>query len=155
MLGNKPGPESSARGIWIPCGRRPGVHTVTAKPAQLAASAYSHRHRNAPDKIRQTLDSGRLDGSATAVIVGPNPIEPMQDEHHDLIHDFPEYRERIHTLKTADHHFRRLFDEYHHVDREVRRAEYDVEPKCDETVNELKLRRLTLKDNLLSILKAA
>lgn len=79
----------------------------------------------------------------------------MQDEHHDLIHDFPEYRERIHTLKTADHHFRRLFDEYHHVDREVRRAEYDVEPKCDETVNELKLRRLTLKDNLLSILKAA
>ena len=79
----------------------------------------------------------------------------MQDEHHDLVHDFPEYRDRIHALKTADHHFRRLFDEYNDVDRQVRRAEYDVEPKCDETVNELKLRRLTLKDNLLGILKAA
>ena len=31
----------------------------------------------------------------------------MQDEHHDLVHDFPEYRDRIHALKTADHHFRR------------------------------------------------
>ncbi len=78
----------------------------------------------------------------------------MQDEHHDLIHEFPEYRDRIHTLK-ADHHFRRLFDEYHDVDRHVRRAEYDVEPKCDETMNGLKLHRLNLKDSLLGILKAA
>ncbi|MBM2835810.1 MAG: hypothetical protein HW406_2971 [Candidatus Brocadiaceae bacterium] len=25
----------------------------------------------------------------------------MQHEHHDLIHEFPEYREEIHTLKTS------------------------------------------------------
>ena len=119
---------------------------TSPRPAAIASS---------PGKIRQALDSVRLDDSANGVTVGPNPIKTMQDEHHDLVHDFPEYRDRIHALKTADHHFRRLFDEYNDVDRQVRRAEYDVEPKCDETVNELKLRRLTLKDNLLGILKAA
>ena len=47
----------------------------------------------------------------------------MQHEHHDLIHEFPEYREEIHNLKMTNEHFRELFDAYHKIDREVQREE--------------------------------
>ena len=40
----------------------------------------------------------------------------MLNEKHDLIHELPEYRDIIHTLKTSDKHFSRLFDKYHEVD---------------------------------------
>lgn len=79
----------------------------------------------------------------------------MHNEQHDLSHEFPEHRERIHTLKTEDAHFRRLFDEYHEVDRQAHRAGTDVEPVSDEHAEELKKRRLQLKDELLAMLKAA
>lgn len=35
----------------------------------------------------------------------------MSVEKHDLLHELPEYREQIHTLKTGNAHFARLFDE--------------------------------------------
>lgn len=37
----------------------------------------------------------------------------MTIEHHDLVHEFPQLRDRIHELKTSNTHFRKLFDEYH------------------------------------------
>ena len=30
----------------------------------------------------------------------------MSVEHHDLIHELPELKDRIHALKVNDHHFR-------------------------------------------------
>ncbi len=77
------------------------------------------------------------------------------DLHHPLIHEFPEYRETIHQLKTSDAHFRRLFDEYHTVDREVVRIEEDIEPASDTVTEALKLKRLHLKDDLFRILQKA
>ena len=35
----------------------------------------------------------------------------MELQQHDLHHEFPEYKDAIHRLKTASHHFARLFDE--------------------------------------------
>lgn len=78
----------------------------------------------------------------------------MHNEQHDLSHEFPEYRERIHALKAENAHFRRLYDEYHALDRQVHRAGTDVEPVSDEHAEELKKQRLLLKDELYSILKA-
>jgi uncharacterized protein YdcH (DUF465 family) len=78
----------------------------------------------------------------------------MYGEHHDLAHDFPEYREKIHELKQADKHFANLFDEYHKVDREVRRIEQGIETPSDEYVETLKKKRLQLKDQLFARLKA-
>jgi uncharacterized protein YdcH (DUF465 family) len=75
------------------------------------------------------------------------------DLHHPLIHDLPEHREAIHRLKEADAHFRRLFDEYHRVDREVVRIEEEIEPASDARTEELKLRRLRLKDDLVAIIR--
>ena len=49
----------------------------------------------------------------------------MQVEHHDLHHEFPEFADAIHALKTQHNHFARLFDEYHHVTKEVESIEED------------------------------
>jgi uncharacterized protein YdcH (DUF465 family) len=78
----------------------------------------------------------------------------MHNEQHDLSHEFPEYRERIHTLKTEDAHFRELFEAYHVLDRQVHRAETDVEPMADESLEPIKRERLRLKDELYTLLKA-
>jgi uncharacterized protein YdcH (DUF465 family) len=76
------------------------------------------------------------------------------DLHHPLITEFPEHREAIHDLKTANAHFRRLFDEYHRVDREVVRIEGEIEPASDSVTEGLKKRRLQLKDDLNHMLVA-
>ena len=79
----------------------------------------------------------------------------MLNEKHDLIHELPEYRDIIHTLKTSNTHFSRLFDEYHEVDHEVHRIETGVENTSDEYLEEKKKQRLHLKDELFQIIKNA
>lgn len=76
------------------------------------------------------------------------------DLHHPLITEFPEHREAIHELKTSNAHFRRLFDEYHRVDREVVRIEEEIEPASDSVTEGLKKKRLQLKDDLHRMLVA-
>lgn len=79
----------------------------------------------------------------------------MLGEKHDLIHELPEYKDRIHDLKTSNHHFAKLFDKYHKLDHEIRRIEEGVETPSDEYTEELKKDRLHLKDELFSIIKKA
>ncbi len=78
----------------------------------------------------------------------------MYGEHHDLLHEFPEHKDRIHALKTSDHHFARLFDEYHEVDKEIRRIEQQIETPPDHYVEALKKKRLRLKDELYEMIQA-
>lgn len=77
----------------------------------------------------------------------------MLGEKHDLIHEFPEHKERIHELKVNDPRFTKLFDEYHEVEHEVRRIEEGNETPSDEYTEELKMRRLQLKDELFNLIK--
>jgi len=77
----------------------------------------------------------------------------MQHEHHDLIHEFPEYRDEIHTLKMTNEHFREIFDAYHKIDKEVYRVENNIEPRSDTEMEDLKKRRLVLKEELFRILR--
>jgi uncharacterized protein YdcH (DUF465 family) len=79
----------------------------------------------------------------------------MHNEQHDLSHEFPELRERIHTLKAENSHFRGLYDEYHLIDRQVHRADTNIEPLSDDHVEELKTRRMQLKDELYAMLKSS
>ncbi len=79
----------------------------------------------------------------------------MTIEKHDLIHEFPEHRERIHRLKTTDHHFARIFAQYHDLDHEVHRIENGTEPTSDEYLEERKKERLHLKDQLYRMILAA
>lgn len=78
----------------------------------------------------------------------------MPVEHHDLVRELPEYRDKIHEMKMENGHFSRLFDEYHDVDREVRRIEQEIETPSDEYTEELKKKRLFIKDQLFSMLQA-
>jgi uncharacterized protein len=79
----------------------------------------------------------------------------MSIEKHDLIHELPEHRDRIRELKMSDTRFARLFDEYHTVDHEVHRIEEGVENPSDEYVNEVKAKRLRLKDELFEMIQAS
>ncbi|GGK74657.1 YdcH family protein [Amphritea balenae] len=79
----------------------------------------------------------------------------MPIEHHDLIHELPEHRERIHHLKTTNTRFAKLFNEYHDVTKQVERMEVLAEPVCTQTEEALKLKRLQLKDQLFGMVKQA
>jgi uncharacterized protein YdcH (DUF465 family) len=79
----------------------------------------------------------------------------MSVEHHDLIHEFPELKERIHEMKIGDHHFRKLFDEYHELTRNIEKMENEVTPVATHTEEEAKVRRVHLKDELYRMLTAA
>jgi len=77
----------------------------------------------------------------------------MSIENHNLHNEFPQHKERIHTLKMNDRHFVRLFDEYHDLDREIRKIEEGAEVSSDARLEGLKMRRVHLKDDLLGILE--
>lgn len=78
----------------------------------------------------------------------------MLGEKHDLVHEFPEHREKIHTLKVSNSHFAKLFEEYHELEHQVRRAEEGVENLADEHLEDLKKKRLKLKDELYALIVA-
>jgi uncharacterized protein YdcH (DUF465 family) len=79
----------------------------------------------------------------------------MFGEHHDLVHELPEYKDKIHEMKTSNAHFAKLFGEYDEVDHEIRRIEQEIETPSDEYTEELKKKRLLLKDELFAMLKEA
>lgn len=78
----------------------------------------------------------------------------MQVDHHDLHHEFPEFAAAIHDLKVGNHHFARLFDEYHGLTAKVEQLEVQDVPVDDFTIEEMKKRRLRLKDELYAMLAA-
>ena len=79
----------------------------------------------------------------------------MFGEKHDLIHELPEFKDKIHELKLSNEHFAELFEEYHEVEHEVRRVEEGIENTSDEYLEERKKQRLNLKDQLFEMLKKA
>ena len=71
---------------------------------------------------------------------------------HELHEEFPEFSEKLTTLKETDAHFARLHDEYHEINRAVHRAETNVEPIEDLAEVDLRKRRAHLKDEIWAIL---
>lgn len=76
----------------------------------------------------------------------------MSHTPHELAEDFPDKVDRIHELRETDAHFRKLSDEYHEVNRAVHRAETNVEPMDQFHEEELRKRRMRLKDEIAAIL---
>ncbi len=77
----------------------------------------------------------------------------MSHVPHEIPDEFPDYKDRIHDLKVNDAHFRRLFDDYHLVNREVHRAEAAGLNISDAHYEELKKKRMSLKDEIYALLK--
>jgi uncharacterized protein YdcH (DUF465 family) len=79
----------------------------------------------------------------------------MQVENHpSFTNEFPELKDKIHQFKIGNAHFAKLFDEYHHKDREILRIEEGVENAGDFDLEDLKKQRLHLKDQLYKMLTA-
>ena len=70
---------------------------------------------------------------------------------------FPEYRDLISKLKTADLHFKHLFDQHNELDQQIRNLEGHVDHvhARQEEIEDLKKEKLRLKDQLYVILQKA
>ena len=79
----------------------------------------------------------------------------MSHTPHELAADFPKYAEQLHRLKTTDAHFRNLSEIYHNLNRDVHRAETNVEPTSDHHMVALRKQRAALKDEIFELLKAS
>jgi uncharacterized protein YdcH (DUF465 family) len=78
----------------------------------------------------------------------------MSHVAHELQDEFPEHSETIKTLKVANNHFHRIAEEYHELNRAIHRMETNVEPVDDPTLENLKKKRLALKDEIAGFLAA-
>ncbi|MFC5519578.1 YdcH family protein [Polaromonas jejuensis] len=73
--------------------------------------------------------------------------------NHDLAHEFPQYREKMHSLKASDAQFARLFSRYDDDNHTIAKYEKGVGSISDEALETLKKRRLKTKDEIYEILK--
>ena len=74
-------------------------------------------------------------------------------EKHDLLHEFPEYQDKIHQLKIENNHFKKLFEEYDEIEHQILRINKGIEIMTDEAFKEIKVRMLYLKDEIYTYLK--
>lgn len=79
----------------------------------------------------------------------------MSHTPHELAAEFPEHAAALHRLKTENNHFARLADDYHEVNRAIHRAEANIEPVDDSTMETWRKQRMRLKDQIYAMLQAA
>lgn len=79
----------------------------------------------------------------------------MSEAQHDLATEFPEFKEKIHSLKLSDAHFAKLFDEYHVVTKAISRSEQRLDLVSELEEERLRKVRLSLKDQLYEMLAKA
>lgn len=78
----------------------------------------------------------------------------MSHTPHELAEEFPEFADKMHAMKQTDAHFAKLADEYHDINRQVHRAETNVEPMEQLAEEQLRKQRSALKDQIYAMLRA-
>ena len=76
----------------------------------------------------------------------------MSNTPHDLTEEFPDAREKITALKSSNGRFARLIEDYNELNRAIHRIETRVEPATEDVEEELKRRRVHLKDEIARML---
>lgn len=76
----------------------------------------------------------------------------MLVEPHDILHEFPEYANRIAQLREESDAFHHLMDEHNWLDSHIRSLEEHDTPVADFHIEEMKKRRLLLKDRLYALI---
>ncbi|WGW02296.1 YdcH family protein [Tropicibacter oceani] len=79
----------------------------------------------------------------------------MSHTPHELAEEFPDKVEMMSALKQSDAHFAKLAEEYHEINRQVHRAETNVEPMEQLAEETLRKQRAALKDQIWGILSKA
>jgi uncharacterized protein YdcH (DUF465 family) len=74
-------------------------------------------------------------------------------QRHNLVNEFPQFKEKIHQLKLENNHFKKLFEEYDELEHQVYRINIDEEVVTDEYAHEVKSKLLHIKDEIFSMLK--
>lgn len=77
----------------------------------------------------------------------------MVQDHHPLAKDFPELKDKIHALKTTNAHFAKLERDYEELDKAIVRLETGIEHGSSSELEQKKLQRVTMKDELYSMLR--
>ncbi len=78
----------------------------------------------------------------------------MLGESHHLLHEFPEFTDKIADLRANNEAFHHLMDEYDWLDSHIRNLEEVCTPVSDFHIEEMKKRRLYLKDKLYRALNS-
>jgi hypothetical protein len=76
------------------------------------------------------------------------------EHHHDLAQEFPGLKQRIHELKLTSPEFNQLYAEYRELDKAIYRIEEEIETPSDSYTEDLKKKRVRLKDKLYAMLAA-
>jgi uncharacterized protein YdcH (DUF465 family) len=71
---------------------------------------------------------------------------------HDIAHEFPELKDKIHTLKTTHQHFAKLYTEYDALNHAIATAETGGAVISDAALEVEKKKRLKLKDEIVQML---
>jgi uncharacterized protein YdcH (DUF465 family) len=78
----------------------------------------------------------------------------MLSEHHDISHEFPEYRRMIDALRATDTQFDDLVAKHDYIDDEIRQLEERQSPISDQEIEKMKFERAALKDSIYQALRA-
>lgn len=78
----------------------------------------------------------------------------MSEQGHDLHSAFPADSAILQALKVQNAHFRGLAEQYHDVTQEIFRAEGGLEAASDVRLEELKKRRLSMLDEVATLIAA-
>ena len=68
--------------------------------------------------------------------------------NHDLAHEFPQHLEKMRALKASDTHFAKLFTEYDEDNHAIAKYELGGAVISDDALEELKKKRLKVKDEI-------
>jgi len=79
----------------------------------------------------------------------------MSNTPHTLAEEFPDQTEALHKLKTSDAHFARLLLAYDDINDQIHLAETNVKPMDQFAEEDLRKRRLKIKDAIGEALAAA
>lgn len=75
--------------------------------------------------------------------------------NHDLAHEFPQYLEKMRSLKMTAPHFASLFSQYDADNHTIANYEQGVGTISDEALEALKKKRLKIKDEIFRMLQAS
>ncbi len=77
----------------------------------------------------------------------------MSHTPHELAEEFPQHVDKMSQLKQDNAHFAKLAEDYHTINRQVHRAETNVEPMDQMSEEDLRKQRALLKDQIWSMIR--
>ena len=73
---------------------------------------------------------------------------------HDIVTEFPQHKDKIHTLKTGNAHFAKLFESYDTLNHAIAKIEMGGGAAItDEAIEIEKKKRLKFKDEIVHMLQ--